>query len=535
MRLFWLILLLTGHALSAQYTSKLGRFSIEYGEGCDPVTIHVSRHDSFGNISRQYIYEDGLITTTDTFYTYSTAGTYTIVQYLGEDIDPKSDTLIFTVYEPKVPEYHIVQCSETAITVLFSDDYYDYYTVWFTETDSVVYRSSDTYPSFDYGTNSGTVNVKGFFDDAFTNCGSKNTSFNLTSIPDVVISDINLQQACTDSIYVEITLESVSDINEYQFAFIQDNEEQTLFTGVVTENPLTFPVTVNNEVTEYCVEARIMDPCSNTVSKNDQLCKTLQTQSINLDDAYASYSGDKVLIYLDSLATRLVTIYRKPYESGAFSELTETRSSYLDAVPSQLRPYEYRLVSTDTCGYMTDSTYVMAPFVKFTDINARKNLIYLEETSPENDLGGSVESIIYYSEDSTQTDESGYSAERELPAGIGSVIHLRLQYAYDAATIYSNALSTEYNYIVGVPSAFTPNHDGLNDELELFGLPTNEFKILIFDRWGSVIHVSTENPVWDGRKANKKVEEGTYTYKLSFTLEDGSVKNQIGSFTLLKN
>jgi gliding motility-associated-like protein len=66
-----------------------------------------------------------------------------------------------------------------------------------------------------------------------------------------------------------------------------------------------------------------------------------------------------------------------------------------------------------------------------------------------------------------------------------------------------------------IPSAFTPNGDGLNDTFGVKGEGIRDFHIMIFNRWGEVLFESTNpNKQWDGKFAGAKVEQGTYVYKL---------------------
>ncbi|QJW88442.1 gliding motility-associated C-terminal domain-containing protein [Spirosoma taeanense] len=86
---------------------------------------------------------------------------------------------------------------------------------------------------------------------------------------------------------------------------------------------------------------------------------------------------------------------------------------------------------------------------------------------------------------------------------------------------------------VHIPSAFSPNGDGLNDTWELKGvitLPTCE--VTIFDRWGSVLFHSTgyAQP-WDGTHQGKPVERGVYTYQIRLTDQPGTYR---GSLTVLR-
>src|SRR6185503_2364146 len=66
-----------------------------------------------------------------------------------------------------------------------------------------------------------------------------------------------------------------------------------------------------------------------------------------------------------------------------------------------------------------------------------------------------------------------------------------------------------------IPNAFTPNNDGINDYFSVKGEGIQNFKLLIYDRWGEVIYKSN-NPAdhWDGRYQNEPVENGTYVYEV---------------------
>ena len=66
-----------------------------------------------------------------------------------------------------------------------------------------------------------------------------------------------------------------------------------------------------------------------------------------------------------------------------------------------------------------------------------------------------------------------------------------------------------------IPSAFTPNGDGLNDTFGIKGEGVSDFHIYIYDRWGEIIFESTEaRKQWDGKYKGQQVEQGTYVYQL---------------------
>ncbi len=70
---------------------------------------------------------------------------------------------------------------------------------------------------------------------------------------------------------------------------------------------------------------------------------------------------------------------------------------------------------------------------------------------------------------------------------------------------------------VYIPTAFTPNSDGMNDIWELRGLevyPNPE--VQIFNRWGNMVFYSKGSYVpFDGTDSNKALPEGMYVYKIN--------------------
>ncbi len=87
-----------------------------------------------------------------------------------------------------------------------------------------------------------------------------------------------------------------------------------------------------------------------------------------------------------------------------------------------------------------------------------------------------------------------------------------------------------------VPTAFTPNGDGLNDYFKPIAVgyrSLNYFRV--FNRWGERVYNSTSLEVgWDGSYGNKKCEMGTYFWEISFTDRFGKGGFQKGDVTLIR-
>ena len=84
-----------------------------------------------------------------------------------------------------------------------------------------------------------------------------------------------------------------------------------------------------------------------------------------------------------------------------------------------------------------------------------------------------------------------------------------------------------------IPSAFTPNGDGLNDVFKaLYGENVTEFNLQVYDRWGELVF-STKNKAkgWDGRYKGQLQNSGIYVwiirYKTTIDLEEKMMKGTV--------
>ncbi|HTF82661.1 MAG TPA: gliding motility-associated C-terminal domain-containing protein, partial [Cytophagales bacterium] len=91
---------------------------------------------------------------------------------------------------------------------------------------------------------------------------------------------------------------------------------------------------------------------------------------------------------------------------------------------------------------------------------------------------------------------------------------------------------------VSIPSAFTPNGDGKNDELQFFPLYISSFNIQIFNRWGELIFNSDDPQTgWDGTYKGDRVPQGVYNYICTYVglFKSGGDKRQLrGDVTVLE-
>jgi gliding motility-associated-like protein len=93
-----------------------------------------------------------------------------------------------------------------------------------------------------------------------------------------------------------------------------------------------------------------------------------------------------------------------------------------------------------------------------------------------------------------------------------------------------------------VPTAFSPNGDGINDGLDVFvncGFEHRLLRFAVFDRWGGQVYASGAGgaPAWDGRAKGRPAMPGLYTWFLEYEiLRNGQLERHIkkGEVSLLR-
>jgi len=88
---------------------------------------------------------------------------------------------------------------------------------------------------------------------------------------------------------------------------------------------------------------------------------------------------------------------------------------------------------------------------------------------------------------------------------------------------------------VFVPNTFTPNGDGSNDAFNVFGVGVTNFRMEIFDRWGTQMFSTNDMAKgWDGTYKGKGANSGVYVYNINLDTMDGEHHFLWGDVTLLR-
>ena len=106
----------------------------------------------------------------------------------------------------------------------------------------------------------------------------------------------------------------------------------------------------------------------------------------------------------------------------------------------------------------------------------------------------------------------------------GYFVHSQSTAKYKVIAVKKNApnIISESNTVeivkqtdIYVPSAFTPNNDGVNDFFIPKGDGIDEFEMLVFNRYGQIVFSSKSiDEGWDGTFNSLESPDGVYVYKI---------------------
>ena len=127
-----------------------------------------------------------------------------------------------------------------------------------------------------------------------------------------------------------------------------------------------------------------------------------------------------------------------------------------------------------------------------------------------------------------------------LPLQTGNV-WLKVTDDQGCSKVLSFNVKIEKEFKVFVPTAFSPNNDGVNDFLSVFGkdnIRVSDFAV--FDQWGEKVFFSsdpemnTESKGWDGLFRGKPLNSGVFIWMLKAKYPDGTEEILSGETTLLR-
>jgi gliding motility-associated-like protein len=315
--------------------------------------------------------------------------------------------------------------------------------------------------------------------NAVNNLGKKPIEFPNFVLKWIARPPFSLRHACQDSVVFDLTYKNIVDSVYWDFG--------DPASGALNFSNLLSPVHHYTGYGRYYVQVVTcwqgecdtladtvrVEPVPTVTLPNDTLLCPGASLTINIGQGFAanylwSTGSTDSIVTLNQSGTYMATSYT------ACGASTDTITIKVIAPPAQ------QLRDTTLCDNYRVALHIVAD-----------SATYLWST-------GDTTATLY------PTASGQYSVQVQNPCG---------SITDQAEVTYKRCLCNVY-----VPTAFTPDGDGLND---LFGpvadCPDFRFALYIYNRWGGQVAVLTEsNPEWDGTYQGEPVPMGVYTYRFEY-------------------
>lgn len=200
------------------------------------------------------------------------------------------------------------------------------------------------------------------------------------------------------------------------------------------------------------------------------------------------------------------------FPGAAYQEITESGT--------------YWVTASNICGSFTDT--IRVTFDQYLDLETWDTTICDEETLDIN-LSGFPHEFEWFdgSKDSIRT----ISKEGTYP------LIIKNQCGEFIKNYRVNVSNCDCPFFV--PSAFSPDFDGVNDEFKIgHSCDLESFSIQIFNRWGQMVFESSDiNNSWNGTLNGESAPTGVYTYRVAYSWSvygEEHSEQKTGSLTLIR-
>jgi gliding motility-associated-like protein len=340
--------------------------------------------------------------------------------------------------------------------------------------------------------------------------------------------------------------DEVGTVGGNQTSFTYDgevNDGQTYCFQVVANRTGGEPVQASSST--VCEEAMVVQAVNTFAAIN----ATVENGEIrfdwlwNADAAIASYQIERQAAGGGNSVVEDVSPVPNPMQDNSYTD---------QGVDPNSSSYRYQVSVQDECGVSTTSNTVRTIYL---EADAFSGINDLQWTAYENDLatvssyqlfrlnstGGTVNIGTFDASTLLAADEVDLSDPDQARACY--YVEAEVTVVVNDTTVRtvlsrSNVACAQQVSQLYVPSAFSPNDDGRNDEFRpylQFGSPAN-FLMTIYDRWGGQIFETTDfSEGWDGRSSDgERVPVGPYAFYIRIIQADGTVMEESGEVALLR-
>jgi gliding motility-associated-like protein len=210
----------------------------------------------------------------------------------------------------------------------------------------------------------------------------------------------------------------------------------------------------------------------------------------------------------------------------------------IDSTGSAVNENYYRMAAVDSCsnnsimGNLVKPTLMIAAaesnekaVVRFSvyEQTGRKVKSYTIQRSRE---GNAFQNVCTWSPSEVYTDNNFFEL-----GGKGCCYRIQVNFeSLVEGFSLSNEVCIDYQPVLWIPDAFSPNEDGINDEFFIVHAGIEKFELTIYNAWGEKIF-QTNDPFFRWR--GEKIPQGVYSYVLSAKCTNKRV-NTSGTITLIR-
>jgi len=352
---------------------------------------------------------------------------------------------------------------------------------------------------------------------------------------------------CLDSIFLPIEVDSV------QVSISPDttlcNTSEINLTGSSTSQVQFYiwSTTKNlDDTLNFILDPNFLVTPPNPINKyylhvvNNNNCIGFDSTQVNISGLALQTQNDTSICFGDSIWLKAFSVNASDSLSFLWSPsnaiLTANDSSSIFVSPNQTTTYNVNSLNQANCPANESITVTVSSLIK--------DSVYLIASADTIFLGKSV---------TLNAKPSGFSFNWVNPPNIAS--EPQFEDSPTATTTYEVEVSDINNpnctftalktiYVkkilcdepeIFIPSGFTPNADGINDDFTVYGKNILDFELNVFNRWGEkIISLSKANPIWNGQIEFSEAPEAVYYFETTVECLDNQTFFKKGDVTITR-